>query len=145
MGSVGYTVTVIRAIIASLLAGGREPGGPAAARQVGTAERAPACDRLRPVASRTAWTASAVTRAQLTPRSTPATASESQWAARYVLDRAMARENRAAAVPQIARWRPVGTNAITSATAVTAAATAWPDGKDAALVVTRGWGGRVRS
>ena len=42
----------------------------------------------------------------------------------------MRNEKSAATVPQTARWRPVGKNAITSATAVTDVATACPEGNE---------------
>src|SRR5215467_4147181 len=58
----------------------------------------------------------------------------------------MTKENRAATDPQMARCRPPGGNrAMTSATAVTDAAMAWPEGKDAPDVATNEWGGRGRS
>ena len=71
-------------------------------------------------------------------------ASDSQCAARYARDNAIRNENTAATVPQIARWRPVGTNAMTSATAVTDVATAWPEGNDDDVVCTSGCRGRAR-
>src|SRR5207248_11036515 len=79
------------------------------------------------------------------PRSTPATASESQCAARYARDSPITMANATAAAPHTYLRGPSGNSAITAATTVTDAATAWPDGNDDPLVCTSDPGGRIRS
>src|SRR5436190_251285 len=91
-----------------------------------------------------ASTTRAVVSATDVPSNTPATASDSQCAARYARDSAMRIENATAAAPHAKRFGPSGNSAMTAATVVTDAATAWPDGKDPPLMWTRGWGGRGR-
>src|SRR2546426_4108747 len=57
----------------------------------------------------------------------------------------MTSEKATATAPQTYRPFPSGNSAITAATAVTLAATAWPEGKDPPLVCTSEPAGRARS
>ena len=87
----------------------------------------------------------AVTRAQDMPSRIPAIASDSQWAAEVGAGEPhQDRERHRGRAPQ-ARRLPGGTRAMTAATTVTDAATAWPDGNDAPLVATSDPGGLARS
>src|SRR5262249_60466410 len=89
--------------------------------------------------------ADGATSAQLVPSSSPARASDSQWAPRYARDSAMARAKDPAAKPHPIRRLPGGAKAMTAASPVTEAATAWPEGNDAAVVATSEPGGLARS
>ena len=79
------------------------------------------------------------------PSSSPATASVSQWAIRYVRLKAMMTAHPAAAVNHRLRARPGPTKISTTRTAVTDAVRAWPEGKAPPLVATSDPGGRGRS
>ena len=58
---------------------------------------------------------------------------------------AMNTANAAASISRFRIFVPAGTNTITSATAMAAPATAWPEGNEKPDVSTSGSGGRARS